>query len=68
MPIRRHTSAYIRKNLITVYHPVGTAKMSFDSDTTGVTVLRVKGIKGVRVVDASIFVRITNPLLFLFQN
>ncbi|THU92050.1 hypothetical protein K435DRAFT_907151 [Dendrothele bispora CBS 962.96] len=45
------------RNLVTVYHPVGTAKMSSDSDATGVTDsrLRVKGIKGVRVVDASIF-------------
>ncbi|THU96482.1 hypothetical protein K435DRAFT_858508 [Dendrothele bispora CBS 962.96] len=37
-------SAYIRKNLITVYHPVGTAKMSYDLDEMGVidSRLRVK--------------------------
>ncbi|THU79680.1 hypothetical protein K435DRAFT_942407 [Dendrothele bispora CBS 962.96] len=35
----------------------GTAKMSYESDLTGVTDsrLRVKGIEGVKVVDASIF-------------
>ncbi|KAK7438863.1 hypothetical protein VKT23_017789 [Stygiomarasmius scandens] len=49
--------AYIRANAITVYHPVGTTKMGSGSAATDVTDsrLRVRGVKGVRVVDASIF-------------
>jgi len=53
---------YIRNNMITVFHPIGTAKMGSGSpaDPEGVTDarLRVRGVKGVRVVDASIFVSI----------
>jgi len=49
---------YIRNNGMTVYHPVGTAKMGKDGDEMAVTDsrLRVKGVKGIRVVDASVFV------------
>jgi choline dehydrogenase len=45
----------IRANAETLYHPVGTCAMGsvVDSD------LRVKGIRGLRVVDASVFPRIT---------
>ncbi|XP_045160659.1 glucose dehydrogenase [FAD, quinone]-like [Mercenaria mercenaria] len=40
----------------TVYHPAGTCKMGRENDPTAVVdpELRVKGIKGLRVVDASI--------------
>jgi len=48
--------AFIRKKSETIYHPVGTCKMGDISD--GMTVvdseLKVKGIKGLRVVDASV--------------
>lgn len=39
-----------------IYHPVGTCKMGPDGDTMAVvdSQLRVKGVKGVRVVDCSI--------------
>ncbi|KAG8178923.1 hypothetical protein JTE90_014129 [Oedothorax gibbosus] len=42
--------------ILTVYHPVGTAKMGHPDDPTTVVdhQLRVKGIEGLRVVDASI--------------
>lgn len=51
---------YIRHMSTTVYHPVGTAKMGPDSDKEAVvdSQLRVKGIKGLRVADASIMPKI----------
>ena len=47
---------YVRHLVSTIYHPVGTAKMGPDSDPTAVvdSRLKVKGIKGLRVIDASI--------------
>jgi choline dehydrogenase len=48
--------AHIRRTAETIYHPVGTAKMGPDGDPMAVVdnQLRVKGIDGLRVVDASI--------------
>ncbi|KAG8178921.1 hypothetical protein JTE90_014127 [Oedothorax gibbosus] len=42
--------------ILTIYHPVGTAKMGRPDDPTTVVdpYLRVKGIEGLRVVDASV--------------
>jgi len=47
---------YLRDNAETVYHPVGTCKMGAEGDDTCVVSpeLKVKGIDGLRVVDASI--------------
>jgi choline dehydrogenase-like flavoprotein len=44
----------IRQRADTVYHPVGTCKMGNDSMAVVDSRLCVKGIKGLRVVDASI--------------
>lgn len=46
----------------TIFHPVGTAKMGKSSDKTAVvdSHLRVFGVKGLRVVDASIMPTITS--------
>jgi choline dehydrogenase len=46
----------------TIFHPVGTAKMGPDSDPTAVVDgrLRVRGVEGLRVVDASIMPTITS--------
>ena len=40
----------------TIFHPVGTAKMGADGDAAAVTDarLRVRGVRGLRVVDASV--------------
>lgn len=49
-------NCYLSHMATTVYHPVGTTKMGPDSDKEAVvdSKLRVKGIKGLRVIDASI--------------
>lgn len=45
---------YIRKRAKTVYHPVGTCKMGIDGESVVDPELRVTGISGLRVIDASI--------------
>ncbi|MCF8481516.1 MAG: GMC family oxidoreductase N-terminal domain-containing protein [Rhodospirillum sp.] len=46
----------------TIFHPVGTAKMGADSDPMAVTDarLRVRGVAGLRVIDASVMPTITS--------
>jgi choline dehydrogenase/4-pyridoxate dehydrogenase len=48
--------AYIRAVAATAHHPLGTCKMGIESDNTAVVdpELRVRGIEGLRVVDASV--------------
>ncbi|TMJ58962.1 MAG: choline dehydrogenase [Alphaproteobacteria bacterium] len=48
--------AYIRATAITVHHPLGTCKMGTDKDPDAVVdaECRVRGVDGLRVVDASI--------------
>ena len=47
---------FIRYNAVTVYHPTSTCKMGSTDDHSTVvdSQLRVKGVKGLRVVDASV--------------
>lgn len=45
---------YIKENLETVYHPVGTCKMGQDAMAVVDERLRVRGINNLRVIDASI--------------
>ena len=47
--------AYLRAEALTVYHPVGTCKMGVDTmAVVDPTTLKVRGIDGLRVADASI--------------
>ena len=46
--------AFIRKTAETIYHPVGSAKMGKDQDAVVDAQLKVHGIEGLRVVDASV--------------
>jgi choline dehydrogenase len=46
---------FIRANAETCYHPVGTCKMGSDEMAVTDARLRVRGVQGLRVVDASIF-------------
>ncbi len=49
-------ASYIRQRADTIYHPVGTCKMGAISDPMAVVdpQLRVKGVSGLRVIDASV--------------
>lgn len=53
---REDIDDYIRKTSITVHHPLGTCRMGPDGDPDAVVdgALRVRGIEGLRVVDASV--------------
>ncbi|XP_012941185.1 choline dehydrogenase, mitochondrial [Aplysia californica] len=56
---------YIRATLLTIYHPSGTCKMGGDNDASSVvdSALRVRGVAGLRVIDASVmpFIVSANP-------
>ena len=45
---------FIRQKAHTLYHPVGTCKMGIDADAVVDPRLRVRGVEGLRVADASI--------------
>jgi choline dehydrogenase-like flavoprotein len=50
----RMIRAYIRENADTLFHPVGTCKMGVDDMAVVDPALRVRGVDGLRVADASI--------------
>nr|WP_315595309.1 GMC family oxidoreductase N-terminal domain-containing protein [uncultured Cupriavidus sp.] len=45
---------YIREYCETAYHPVGTCRMGHDAESVVDPALRVRGVQGLRVADASI--------------
>ncbi|HEY8586416.1 MAG TPA: GMC oxidoreductase [Rhodanobacter sp.] len=45
---------FIARKAETIYHPVGTCRMGNDNDAVVDSELRVRGVEGLRVVDASI--------------
>ena len=45
---------FIRRKAETIYHPVGTCRMGSDSGAPLDSELRVRGVQGLRVVDASV--------------
>jgi choline dehydrogenase len=52
--------AYAKMTSATVYHPVGTVAMGPDERFPLDPQLRVRGVEGLRVIDASVFPRITS--------
>jgi choline dehydrogenase-like flavoprotein len=52
-------AAFIRQHADTIYHPVGTCRMGPGAGDVVDANLRVHGLQGLRVVDASIMPRIT---------
>ncbi|MFO0957558.1 MAG: GMC oxidoreductase [Isosphaeraceae bacterium] len=53
-------AAYARKACSTVWHPAGTCKMGRDREAVVDPGLRVHGVDGLRVADASVMPRITS--------
>ncbi|MGW3568384.1 GMC family oxidoreductase [Streptomyces sp. NPDC000941] len=60
-------SEYARKVAHTVYHPAGTCRMGAVSDESAVVGpdLRIRGLKGIRIADASVFPTMpaVNPMI-----
>ena len=52
--------AYIAANASTIFHPVGTCRMGLDDMAVVDEDLRVRGVEGLRVIDASIMPRIVS--------
>jgi choline dehydrogenase len=52
--------SYARAKLLLAYHPVGTCKMGADENAVVDSQLRVSGVGGLRVVDASVMPTITS--------
>jgi choline dehydrogenase len=46
--------AFVRKTAETIYHPVGSARMGTDADSVVDPSLKVHGVEGLRIVDASV--------------
>jgi choline dehydrogenase len=51
---------YVRRKANTIYHPCGTCRMGADDEAVVDAALRVRGVAGLRVADASIMPRITS--------
>jgi choline dehydrogenase len=51
---------YLKNKSESVYHPVGTCKMGSDDEAVVDSRLRVRGVRGLRVVDASVMPTLTS--------
>lgn len=51
---RAQLTDFVRRKAETIYHPIGTCRMGNDAESVVDTQLRVRGIDGLRVVDASV--------------
>ncbi|HSC07604.1 MAG TPA: GMC oxidoreductase, partial [Steroidobacteraceae bacterium] len=55
---RKELEQVLRRKTETIYHPVGTCRMGSDPDSVVDCDLRVCGVHGLRVVDASVMPRL----------
>jgi choline dehydrogenase len=60
MSCDRELLDWVRNNAETTYHPVGTCKMGHDPMAVVDDQLRVRGLAGLRVADASIMPTLTS--------
>ncbi|WP_427308705.1 GMC oxidoreductase [Cupriavidus sp. H39] len=51
---------FVRRTASTVFHPCGTCRMGNDEDSVVDPELRVRGVDGLRIADASVMPRITS--------
>ena len=66
-------AGYARQNGSTIWHPAGTCKMGNDEAAVVDAQLRVKGVEGLRVGDASIMPNVTSgnthvPVLMIAEK
>ena len=59
VPGRRLTTddeidSYVRQSVVTVFHPAGTCKIGSDPDSVVDSAFQVRGLEGLRIVDASV--------------
>ena len=47
-------AAFVRAKAESIYHPIGTCRMGSDADAVVDPQLRVRGVEGLRVIDASV--------------
>src|SRR5690606_20427918 len=50
---------YLRRRLFSIHHPAGTCRAGTDADAVVDEQLRVRGVTGLRVIDASVMPTIT---------
>lgn len=55
-----HILEYVRRRANTIYHPCGTCRMGGDPDSVVDPALNVRGVKQLRIADASVIPRITS--------
>ena len=55
---REDIAQMVRRKAETIYHPVGTCRMGNDPESVVDCELRVRGVEGLRVVDASVMPRL----------
>jgi choline dehydrogenase-like flavoprotein len=70
---RQEIDDWIRRTVGTVSHPAGTAKMGPDEAAVVDSELRVRGIEGLRVADASVMPDLTSghinaPVLMIAER
>jgi choline dehydrogenase len=57
---REEMLAFVRAKASTIYHPCGTCRMGSGGDSVVDSQLRVRGVDGLRIADASVMPRITS--------